>query len=87
MPIAALQQDVNGSPLEVAPLATAAEESSVEAPFVSFSAPENSMEELDAAEEVKPKPAKDITVHLNDEELWKSFHKVGNEMIVTKPGR
>ena len=28
-----------------------------------------------------------ISVNNNDEELWKSFHKIGNEMIVTRPGR
>ena len=29
----------------------------------------------------------DITVHLQNKSLWKSFRKIGNEMIVTKPGR
>lgn len=29
----------------------------------------------------------DLTLSLLDSELWKSFHSVGNEMIVTKPGR
>ena len=28
-----------------------------------------------------------ITVTLADRDLWKEFYKVGNEMIVTKPGR
>ena len=28
-----------------------------------------------------------LTLSLLDSELWKSFHSVGNEMIVTKPGR
>lgn len=27
------------------------------------------------------------SVVLTDKELWRSFHAVGNEMIVTKPGR
>ena len=32
-------------------------------------------------------PAHGITVNLLDKELWKMFKSVGNEMIVTKPGR
>ncbi len=38
-------------------------------------------------QQAKPKPAPTITVILSEEELWKAFHKVGNEMTVTKPGR
>jgi len=32
-------------------------------------------------------PTGGISVMLEDEELWKAFSAVGNEMIVTKPGR
>ena len=28
-----------------------------------------------------------IKVNLVDDQLWKKFRKIGNEMIVTKPGR
>lgn len=31
--------------------------------------------------------SKKITAILLDEELWQSFNRIGNEMIVTKPGR
>ncbi len=50
---------------------------------------ENTPEQLEAAQQqAKSKPAPPtITVLLSEEELWKAFHKVGNEMIVTKPGR
>ena len=34
-----------------------------------------------------PTPAHEVTVNLLDEELWQTFKSVGNEMIVTKPGR
>ena len=34
-----------------------------------------------------PTPAHGITVNLLDKELWQTFKSVGNEMIVTKPGR
>ena len=36
---------------------------------------------------VSPPPSHGITVNLLDKELWKMFMSVGNEMIVTKPGR
>ena len=32
-------------------------------------------------------PAHGITVNLLDKELWKMFNSIGNELIVTKPGR
>ena len=32
-------------------------------------------------------PAHGITVNLLDKELWQTFNSIGNEMIVTKPGR
>ena len=38
-------------------------------------------------EVTSPPPAHGITVNLLDRELWKTFMSVGNEMIVTKPGR
>lgn len=34
-----------------------------------------------------PSPTHGITVNLLDKELWQTFKSVGNEMIVTKPGR
>ena len=34
-----------------------------------------------------PIPAHGITVNLQDRELWQMFNSIGNEMIVTKPGR
>lgn len=34
-----------------------------------------------------PIPAHGITVNLLDKELWQMFNSIGNEMIVTKPGR
>ena len=44
---------------------------------------ENTPEQQDATLSL----SKGISVTLLDEDLWKSFHKIGNEMIVTKPGR
>lgn len=35
----------------------------------------------------KPQPAKKFTAKLQDDDMWKVFYKLGNEMIVTKPGR
>ena len=35
----------------------------------------------------RPQPAKKLTAKLQDDEMWKVFNKLGNEMIVTKPGR
>jgi CMP-N-acetylneuraminic acid synthetase len=36
-----------------------------------------------------PEPQEEelVSVTPADEKLWKSFSKIGNEMIVTKPGR
>ncbi len=34
-----------------------------------------------------PQHSSEVVVSLMDKELWKSFHEIGNEMIVTKPGR
>lgn len=28
-----------------------------------------------------------IRMTLEDQELWKNFHEIGTEMIITKPGR
>lgn len=28
-----------------------------------------------------------VRMTLEDPELWKSFHEIGTEMIITKPGR
>jgi len=32
-------------------------------------------------------PQGSIRMTLEDPELWKSFHDIGTEMIITKPGR
>lgn len=42
----------------------------------------------EASEEaVEPPYSGSIVVNLQNKNLWKSFRKIGNEMIVTKPGR
>lgn len=28
-----------------------------------------------------------VTVHLDNDDLWKEFHGIGTEMIITKSGR
>ena len=32
-------------------------------------------------------PDPNIKVNLENDDLWKSFHKIGTEMIITKMGR
>lgn len=44
-------------------------------------------EEEEPTEEKEEEEEEGIRVKLQEANLWKSFHKVGNEMIVTKPGR
>lgn len=39
-----------------------------------------------ASTSVQPRSSS-VQVSLNDQETWKSFDVIGNEMIVTKPGR
>ena len=34
-----------------------------------------------------PKPDPRIKVNLENQELWRQFHKIGTEMIITKMGR
>lgn len=38
-------------------------------------------------EDGEPLHSSGILVNLQNKSLWKSFNKIGNEMIVTKPGR
>lgn len=40
-----------------------------------------------AAAGIAPPFCKKITASLQNKSLWKSFKRIGNEMIVTKPGR
>ena len=48
---------------------------------------EHSPEQPEESPDSPSKEESSIKVKLIEEELWKSFHKIGNEMIVTKPGR
>lgn len=73
--------------------ATAAEEENdkeeVQVPTTADSAyssgHENTPEQPEAAQQARS--TGQITVFISEEDLWKAFDKVGNEMIVTKPGR
>ncbi len=40
-----------------------------------------------AAASSLPSPPGDVTLRLEDAELWSAFHRLTNEMIVTKSGR
>lgn len=84
LPVATVQQDANP---EVQATSTNGERRCEL--LLSDSAYNSEHEDTPEQSEAAPAQASDrkITATLLDEELWKSFNKIGNEMIVTKPGR
>ena len=82
--IATLQHGSNA--VQVQPTTTATL-NKADAPTIDSAEYQKTPAQFEAAQQVGSKPAKKIIAQLNEEELWKSFNEVGNEMIVTKPGR